>query len=291
MRFTTAVRLSVLIAVLAVPADALGATTVRTSSVNGRVVVPGGRPSTISLHCPDGAVALNAAITRKGRAVVVRRSMPGRGSGDWAFRMAASGAGSRVVSAVLRCVSLRLPEEFTQARVNVKTQRRTDVVIAPGATATTEVACGRRWTATGYGLGGGRRGDVRFAGVVPGAHGWRFTLENTGSSTVRPAVAGRCLGSKVTATGPGGRRAELAFSASRPSHSNTVGPGSDAFTHSCGSRFSVATGSIVDPAASIEMAGSSPIGPAGGRWTFRSASGGDSVRSFLVCLSRASRFR
>jgi hypothetical protein len=291
MRLSTAVRLSVLIALLAVPADALGASTVRTSSVSGRLVVPSGGPRTLSLHCPADAVALNGAITRKGRGVVVRSSMPGRGSGDWAFRVAASGAGSRTVSAVLRCVSLRLPEEFTQARVNIKTQRRTDVVIAPGATATTEVACGARWTATGYGLSGGRRGNVRFAEVVPGAHGWRFTLENTGSSTVRPAVAGRCLRSKVTATGPGGRSAELAFSVSRPSHSNTVGPGSDTFTHSCGGRFSVATGSIVDPAGSIEMAGSSPTGPAGGRWTFRSASGGDRVRSFLVCLSRASRFR
>jgi hypothetical protein len=291
MRLSTAVRLSVLLAVFAIPAEALGASTVRTSSVSGRLVVPGGGPRTLGLHCPADAVALNGAITRQGRGVVVRSSMPGRGSGDWAFRVAASGAGSRTVSAVLRCVSLRLPEEFTQARVNVKTQRRTDVVVAPGATATTEVACGRRWTATGYGLRGGRRGDVRFAEVVPGAHGWRFTLENTGRSTVRPTVTGRCLRSKVTATGPGGNRGELAFSVSRPSHSDTVGPGSTTFRHTCAGRFSVATGSIVDPAASIELALSSPAGPAGARWRVRRASGGDLVRTFLVCLSRASRFR
>jgi hypothetical protein len=76
----------------------------------------------------------------------------------------------------------------------------------------------------------------------------------------------------------------------RPTRSNTLGPGSSTFRHSCGRRFSLATGSIVDPAASIDLAVSSPAGPAGGRWTFRNASGGDRVRSFLVCLSRASRF-
>ena len=291
MPFAIAVRLSILIAVLAVPADALGATTVRTSSVSGRVVAPAGRAATLGLHCPAGAVALNGAVTRQGQGAVVRSSMPGKGSGDWVFRVAARGSGSRSVSALVRCVSLRLPGEFTRARVNVKTQRRTDIVVAPGGTATTEVACGRRWTATGYGLGGGRRGNVRLARVIPSAHGWRFTLENTGTSTVRPAVTGRCLRSKVTAPRFGGGTATLAFAVSRPSHSNTVGSGSTAFRHSCGGRFSVAGGSSVDPASSIELAVGAPAGPSGGRWAFRRASAGEQVRSVLVCLSRASRFR
>src|SRR3954462_4114544 len=134
MPFTTAVRLSILIAVLAVPADALAATTVHTSSVTGRVVAPAGRAATLGLHCPAGAVALNGAVARQGRGAVVRSTMPGRRSGDWVFRVAARGAGSRTVTAVLRCVSLRVPGEFTRARVNIKTQRRTDIVIAPGGT-------------------------------------------------------------------------------------------------------------------------------------------------------------
>jgi hypothetical protein len=290
MPFSTAVRLSLVLALLAVPADALGADTIRTSSVTGRLVVPSGSPSTIGLACPPGAVALNGAITRRGGGVVVQRSIPGKRGGNWAFRVAAGGSGSRSVSAVLRCISLRLPDGLTRARLNVQTQRRTGIVLAPGATATARAGCGSRWIATGYALSGGRRGDVRLAEVVPGAHGWRFTLENTGPSAARVAVAARCLRSKVTATGPGARSAELRFGVTRPAHSNTLGPNVTTFTHSCGGNFSLATGSSVDPAAQIELAASSPAGPAGGRWRFRKASGGDQVRSFLVCLSRASRF-
>jgi hypothetical protein len=290
MRLTTAVRLSVLLAVLALPADALAAAALRTSSVTGRLVVPDGPPRTISLHCPPGAVALNAAVTRQGGGVVVQRSRPGRGSGGWSFRVAAGGAGSRSVSAVLRCVSLRLPEGFTRAQLNITTRGKGGIELAPGATAGATVGCGRRWTATGYALSGGS-GDVRLAEVVPSAHGWRFTLENTGSTTARAAVSARCVSSKVTATRRGGGTAELAFGVSRQARSNTLGPNITTFTHSCGGKFSLATGSSVDPAAQIELAVSSPAGPAGGRWRFRKASGGDQVRSFLVCLSRASRFR
>jgi hypothetical protein len=287
MRLSTAVRLSILIALLAVPADALGASAVRTSSVTGRVVVPDGRSTTMRLHCPPGAAALNAAVTRQGRGVVVQRSVPGSGSGDWGFRVAARGAGSRSVSAVLRCISLRLPDGLTRARLSVATRDREGPVLARGATATLRLGCGRAWTATGYALRGGE--GVRLAAVEPDAHGWRFTLENTGSATARAGVSVRCLRTKVAATGPG-TSAEMTVGVTRPTRSNTLGPGSSTFRHSCGRRFSLATGSIVDPAASIDLAVSSPAGPAGGRWTFRNASGGDRVRSFLVCLSRASRF-
>ncbi|HEX6651354.1 MAG TPA: hypothetical protein VF072_01320 [Thermoleophilaceae bacterium] len=291
MSLSTAVRLAVLLAVLAIPAEALGASTVRTSSVSGRLVVPGGGPRTLGLHCPSDAVALNGAITSKGRGVVVRSSMPGRGSGDWAFRVAVSGAGSRTVSAVLRCVALRLPEEFTQARLNVKTQRRNDVVIAPGATATTEVACGRRWTATGYGLRGGARGDVRFAEVVPSAHSWRFTLENTGPSTVRPTVTGRCLRSKVTARGPGSS-GELRFRTRRRSFSTVLPPGPGQIdATACGAGlFSVGAGGSLDAASTKELVIASPVRQRGGRWRFTGGSG-DPFKGYMVCLSRASRFR
>jgi hypothetical protein len=288
MRFTTAVRLSILIALFAVPADALGASVVRPSSVTGRTVVPDGRSSTMRLHCPPGAVALNAAVTRQGRGVVVQRSVPGTGSGDWGFRVAPGGAGSRSVSAVLRCVSLRLPDGLTRARLAITTRNRSGMVLAPGGTATLRLGCGRAWTATGYALRGGE--GIRPATVEPDAHGWRFTLENTGSTTARAGVSARCLRTKVAATGPG-TSAEMTFGVTRPARSNTLGRGSTTFTHSCGERFSLATGSIVDPAATVDLAASSPAGPAGGRWTFRNASGGDRVRSFLVCLSRASRFR
>jgi hypothetical protein len=291
MSFSTAVRLSVLLALVALPADAFAAGPVRTSSVTGRLVAPAGRTSTLSLQCPPTAVALNAAITRSGGGVVVRRSIPGSGSGDWSFRVAAAGSGSRSVTAVLRCVRLQLPQGFTGARLSVRTRGQGTESIAPGATTTATVGCGRAWTATGYALSGGSRGDVRAAAVAPSPHGWRFTLENTGSTAARAIVNARCVQSRVTARRPGGGNAELAFGVSRPAHSNTVGPGSATFRHSCGGRFSLATGSSVDPASPIALGVSSPAGPAGGRWTFRTAGAGDRVRSFLVCMSRASRFR
>jgi hypothetical protein len=292
MLLRTALRLSVLLALLAVPGDALAAGVVRTFSVTGTVTVPAAGARTLSLQCPSGAVALNGAVTRRGGGVAVRRSVPGKASGNWAFRVAAQGAGSRSVSAVVRCVALRLPTGFTAARLDVSSRNRSLVEIAPGAAVSTSLGCGRAWTATGYALHAGANGAVRIAGAVPDVHGWAFTLENTGATAVRAGVAVRCVRSRILATKPNGDTAELRFGVTRPSRSNTVGAGRPAFTHSCGAgRFSLATGSSLDPAASIELALSSPAGPNDGRWRFRRASGGDRVRTFLVCLSRASRFR
>jgi hypothetical protein len=292
MPFTTVLRLSVAAALLAAPAQALAADVVRTYSVTGRLVAPTSHPSTISLHCPPNAVALNAAVTRKGRGAVVRRSVPGHGTGDWSFRIAATGSGSRAVSAVLRCVRLQVPAGLIGARLDVRTRHQSSIDIAPGATMRTRLGCGRAWTATGYALGGGRRNNVRLAEVVPGAHEWSFTLENTGSVKAHVGVSARCIRSRVTARSARGGAAALAFQVSRQSRSNTVGPGpARTFSHRCGAdRFSVATGSSVDPLDPIELALSSPARPGAGRWTFAHASAGDRVQSFLVCLSRASGF-
>jgi hypothetical protein len=292
MRFTTAVRLSVLLAVFAVPADALGASGLRTSSVTGRIVVPQGRPSTLGLHCPPHAVALNAAITSKGAGAVVRGSNPGRDAGAWSFRVSAAGSGSRAVSAVLRCVSLQ-PPEGSHARVDVKTLRRANIVLAPGATATARAGCGSRWTATGYALRGGRRGDVRLAAAVPGAHGWRFTLENTGSATARATVTARCVRSTVTARSPSGGTAALTFGVHRQSFSTVFppGPGRIDATACRGGRFGLAAGGSLDPASSIELVIASPIRQREGRWRFRGGSGGDRFTGHMLCLSQGSRFR
>ena len=221
MHFRFAVRLSIFLAVLAVPADALGASAVRTFSVSARLVAPTGHPSTLSLACPPGAVALNAAVTRQGSGVIVRRSLPGMGSGDWAFRVAAEGSGSRAVSAVLRCVALRLPQGFTSAHLNVSSRNSSNHVLAPGETTSARVGCGRAWTATGYALEGGRRGAIRLAQAIPGPHGWLFTLENTGSGTARGGVAVRCIRSAATARRPDGATRELRFGVSRPSFAST----------------------------------------------------------------------
>jgi hypothetical protein len=46
----------------------------------------------------------------------------------------------------------------------------------------------------------------------------------------------------------------------------------------------------VDPRDAIALAAGGPVRSQRGRWTFRHASGGDRVRTFLVCLSTSSGF-
>jgi hypothetical protein len=288
MRFPTAVRLSILIALLAVPADALAAGAVRTSSVTARLVVPGGGPRTMRLECPSNTVALNGAITRRGSGVAVPRSTPGSDPHSWTFRVAASGSGSRAVSAVVRCVRVEIPNDHGVAHLDVRSRLRPVVPVPAGGTATVRLACGPAWSATGYGFAADQRGEVRLSSVVPTAHGWRFTLENTGATGARAGVSARCLRTDVTTT----RGSTLSFGVARRAATNTVGPGAArTFSRSCGGGFSLATGTSVDPADSIELALSSPLGRSGGHWTFANASAGDQVQSVLVCLSRASRFR
>jgi hypothetical protein len=293
MAFSAAVRLSVVLVLLAVPAEALGASTIRTSSVTGRLVVPAGATSKIRLHCPQSAVALNAAVTRRGAGVVVRRSIPGQDVGSWAFRVAASGSGSRSVSAVVRCVRLRVPAGLSAVRLHVKTRSRPGIPVAAGATETVRLGCGAGWSATGYALTGDAGDTVRLAAVVPNAHGWRFTLENTGSAPTRAGVSARCLRTRVAARRQGGGTAELRFNVTRPSFSTVFprgGPQIDATGCRVG-RFSLAAGGSVDPASTIELLIASPLRERGARWRFGQPREGDRFTGRVVCLSRTSRFR
>ena len=274
------------------PASAQAAGAVRPSSVSAHTVVPAGGTRTVTLTCPRLAVALNAAVTRRGAGVTVQRSRPGWHAGDWRFRLvAARGAGARGATMVLRCVRLQLADGLSGARLVVNTAHQRVSVPARG-TAPAEVRCLPGWVGTGYALAGGRRGLIRLATVEPTAHGWTFLLENTGASRANATVHGRCLKRVVTARGDGGT-VRLRFGVARRASRNAVGPG-DARTvvHRCRqSEFSLATGSIVDALDSIELAGSGPAGPRAGRWTFRNASAGDRVDTQLVCLSRRGGFR
>jgi hypothetical protein len=273
---------------LAAPGGALAGEVMKASSVTADVVVPAGGTSSVSLECPGTAVALSGAVRQMGSAVALRRSTPGLGANDWSFRFAANGSGGRRVSAVLRCVRLAVPAGLGEARLEVKTLRRTGVVIPAGGTASVQVRCGLAWLATGHGLEPGTSGNVRVASAVPVAHGWNFVLENVGAAPVSAGVSARCLRQTVRAGS-----AELRFRASRPSRGNTLGNSSSpSFAHGCGAgRFSVATGLVLDPLATIELAATGPVRRAGGRWSFRQASGGDRVRSFLICLRTDSTFR
>jgi hypothetical protein len=285
MLFRLAASISVVAALVALPAGAHAASVVRPSSVHETAVLTAGA-HTISLQCPSPSVALNAAVIRKSPGVTVRRSIPGDSAGNWRFKVSAADGGSRVRS-TLRCVRLAPPAGVSGTQLEVKTRSRSGVTVPAGGTAAVRLRCGGAWVATGYGFDD-RLGNLRFASVVPSAHGWDFVLENTGSGAATAAVSARCLRQRVSAAGG----SELSFGVTRPSRMNILGTSStQTLAHGCGaSRFSLATGSVLDPADTLELATTGPTRPQSGRWTFRQASGGDRVRTFLVCLSRGSEF-
>jgi hypothetical protein len=208
--------------------------------------------------------------------VTVRRSIPAPNGGDWTFRLtAAAGARRRAVSAVLRCVRLALPAGVSSARLVTRTRRPPSIAVPAGSSAPLEVDCARGFAATGYGLDRGAGSDLAIAAAVPSDRGWRFRVENSGGSSAR-----------------GGASTQMTFGLAQRRFSNAIGAGgAGTYSHSCGrSQFSVATGSEVDAADSIEIRGSNPVGSRGGRWAFARARTGDRVKSFLVCLSRRTQF-
>jgi hypothetical protein len=293
MPLRIAVCLSLTAALLALPAAVEAADVVRPSSVSSTALVPAGATRTVSLQCPSSSVALSGAVTRTGPGVTIRRSTPGSEPGTWRFRVAVQrGAGARRAQAVLRCVRLAVPNGLSGVRLAVKTRSRRGAPVPVGGTASVAVRCGPAWLATGYGLDAGSGGNVRLASAMPVASGWRFTLENVGSAPASAGVSVRCVRQTVRASRAGGS-AELRFQITRPSQANGLGTSPrPSFSHSCGGRlFSLATGFTVDPLATIELAASGPLHATRGRWQFRQASGGDEVRTFLVCLSRSSRFK
>ena len=233
-------------------------------------------------------MALNAAVTNHDPGVTVRRSIPGRGAGNWSFRLTGAGGGGGV-RAVLRCVRLRLPVGASGARLDVRT-RRPPVTVPAGGRITVGLRCGSPWVGTGYGFDPGTRGDARLASVVPRAHGWDFTIANAASTPATARVSARCLRQNVTSTG--GR---LRFDVARRVFSDLLGrmPGSaGTFTHTCAeSQFSLATGYAVDTADEVQLRLTHPEGRRAGRFRFRRAGSDDVVTTFLVCLSRRTQFR
>jgi hypothetical protein len=281
---------SLTIALLAAPASALAANVVVPSSVAASTTVPAGGATTLSLHCPAEAVALNAAIARRGSAVTLRRSIPGADPGEWRFRLSGGRAVNREVRAVLRCVRLQLPIGVSGTRLVVSTKRPPGIRIPAGSSTPLEVRCRPGFGATGYGLDRGARRDVKIAEAVPSAGGWRFRLENTGAAPVSARLSVRCLKRTVGAR-RSGAPTQMSFRTAQRGFSDTIAPGHTNFLHSCRrSEFSLATGSVVDAAGSIALSASHPSRARGGRWAFSHASTGDQVQTFLVCLSRRTHF-
>ena len=286
--------ISLTIALLAAPASALAADVVVPSRVAASTTVPAGGSRTLTLRCPAAAVALNAAITRRGGGVTVRRSIPGTDAGVWRFRLSAdAGARRRGVRAVLRCVSLRLPEGVSGTRLVVSTKRPPTTNIPAGSSSPVELRCRSGFVATGYGLDRGARRDVTIAAAVPSARGWSFRLENSGATPARADLSMRCLKRTVSAR-DGGGPIQLDFAITRRAFSDALTPlpgSGGTFTHTCAEgRFSVATGHRLDPTNGVVVTDTGPNGLRAGRWTFRGETDGDMMRTFLLCLNRHTRF-
>jgi hypothetical protein len=289
-----ALSLCVIAVLVAAPAAAEAASVVQPTSVSRHAVLPAGAATTVRLSCPAPSVALNGAVVRQGARVTVRRSTPGADADDWSFRLSASaGAAGRRVALVLRCVQLDLPAGIANARLHVNTRTLPDFTVPAGGTTAVSVGCGRAWLATGYGFERGASDDLVLAEVVPSVHGWSFLVENTGAAPATASLSVRCLRTAVTARLRGGGSAELRFGATRPSFAATFAgsKGRRAAFRKCGtSRFSLAAGSIVDPADSIEFLTGGPTGARGVRWLYRRVKVTDGFRAFMVCLRTGSDF-
>jgi hypothetical protein len=283
---------ALILLVLAVPAAAQAADTVRPSAVSGSASVPAGGSRGLTLRCPGTSVALNAAVTRQGPGTTVRRSAPGDDAGSWRFRLRNDADGARRVEATLRCVRLEVPSGVSGAGLMVSTRRPPAFTIPPGGSSSVDVRCARGWLPTGYGVGAGAdAADVKVAFAFPDAREWSFTLENTGSDPALASVSVRCL-RRIVSARRGGSPTELRFLLDHPFFTNSVGPGARAFSHSCSSRqFALATGVVLDPADDIVMRDSHPAGARRGVWSFRQPSGTEEVDSKLVCLGLSPRFR
>jgi hypothetical protein len=280
-------------------AQAQGA--VEPHSITRTATVTAGESRSLTLSCPRGAVALNASVTSLGAGVAVRDSLPGNDARRWTLRLVAlEGARRRRVTAELRCVSLKLSNGVTAVQLRTFTERRPELRVPGLSTRRFELRCGRGHIPTGYGLDRGRQGtaeglpsgEVRIAGAVPTRRGWVFRLENTGGARATAGLSIRCL--KRTAVGrrPGGDlRHRFSIGLRRFRHAVASG-GEREVSNSCGdSAFSVATGVALDADDDIMLSGSSPDGPGGGSWTFKQGSGSERVTTYLICLSRETRFQ
>jgi hypothetical protein len=272
-------------------AQAQGA--VETHSIARSTSVPAGESRSLTLTCPRGAVALNAAVTSLGAGVAVRDSIPGRTDARrWTLRLVAlGGSRQRRVRAELRCVSLRLSGGVTAVELRTFTERRPELSVPGRSTRRFELRCGRGHLPTGYGLEGSPSGEIRVAAAVPTRRGWVFRLENTGRANAEAGLAIRCI--KRTAVGRReGGNLRHRFSIDLPRFSDAVAAGGEReVSNSCGSsQFSVATGVDLDADDDILLSGTYPDGPRGGAWTFRQGSGRERVTTYLVCLARETRF-
>ena len=262
-------KLSLPVAVLALLAAAPAqAALIETPTVTRSATVSPDAPRSLTLTCPSPAVAVSGAVTSGLR--TLRASFPRRDTNGWIFRFA-SPAGTRNVTALLRCVRLNLPSGLSGVRLEVGSAFKGRIRIEPGATRRIAVSCPAGQFPTGWGIE--RNEALAVAAAVPSSDGWVFRIENTGASAALVAAHIRCMARTQRASNGMTHRFAWRTRDGRACRREES---------------SLATGVSLDPAAGTLLTGTYPLGERRGRWNVR---GSGSVKTMLLCLARNTSFR
>jgi hypothetical protein len=291
MRWKVGGGVAVAIALLAaMPAGASAQRTVLSSSVEGSVSVPAGKARSVTLSCPNTAVALHAAPVRMPRGVRVANSLPGDEVRRWTLRFASVAHKRRKVKAVLRCVRLDLPAAVTGVTVRVNTTSLPGLRVRAGATRQTALRCPPGFVPTGQGFGASTRA-LSLVAAVPNGRGWVFRIKNRGDSAAGASVSIRCL-ERVVAGRRGGARATIAFRVKRVAYDFPISSGKNrSVSGACArDRFSLGTGISLDSADDISLMRSFPSAKRAAWWFFNNAGPPEPVTAYVLCLARGSRF-
>jgi hypothetical protein len=263
-----------IVAAAIVPAAAQ-ARVVEPVSVTGQVDVPAGETRSLTLKCPERAVALNGAAPN------ASSSIPGANARRWTFHFSRSG------SAVLRCVRLRLPERVRGVGVVVESKIQPIFEVPPGSTVRIDMRCSRGMIPTGWGLErAGADNGLTIAGAVPSKKGWTFAVENAGTLGAAGTLNARCLEKRQRASSG----QHHSFSTRIVSFTEQI-EGSTSTSRSCRqAEYAVGTGVSLPATDDITLAGTTLVGDRGGEWSFAQGNGATAITTSLICLARTTGF-
>ena len=279
-----------IVIIAALPAAAVARPTVVPSSAERSATVPAGGARSLTLTCPEDAVALHAAPVRLPRGVRIADSAPARNVRRWTMRFASVASRARRVRATLRCVRLHVPAGISDVTLRVSTSSRGMLRVPAGSSVEVPLQCAPGFVPAGQGVGAGTRA-VSVSAAVPSRNGWVFRIENNGNSAAGASARIRCL-QRVVRGRRKGAITRLRFNVKRLTFSVPIRSGkSRSFTGSCApDRFSLGTGISIDRTADITLLRSFPFGRREGSWFLRNRGAAEPVSGYLLCLSRASRF-
>ena len=279
-----------IVIIAALPAAAVARPPVVPSSAERSATVPAGGARSLTLTCPEDAVALHAAPVRLPRGVRIADSAPARNVRRWTMRFASVASRARRVRATLRCVRLHVPAGISDVTLRVSTSSRGMLRVPAGSSVEVPLQCAPGFVPAGQGVGAGTRA-VSVSAAVPSRNGWVFRIENNGNSAAGASARIRCL-QRVVRGRRKGAITRLRFDVKRVTFSVPIRSGkSRSFTGSCApDRFSLSTGISIDRTADITLLRSFPFGRREGSWFLRNRGAAEPVSGYLLCLSRASRF-